>query len=36
MADCIQDPSKHPQAKTLKDVVGPRQAMLEAKMQVCT
>lgn len=33
MADCIQDPSKHPQAKTLKDVVGPRQAMLEAKMQ---
>ncbi len=33
MANCIKDPAKHPHAKTLKDKVGPRAALLESKLK---
>ena len=33
MASCIKDPKSHPAAKTLKDKVGPRFALLEAKLK---
>jgi len=33
MSSCIKDPKLHPEAKTLRDKVGPRQALLEAKLK---
>jgi len=33
MASCIKDPKIHPAAKTLKDKVAPRQALLDAKLK---
>jgi Ca2+-binding EF-hand superfamily protein len=33
MASCIKDPKSHPAAKTLKDKVGPRFALLEARLK---